>query len=277
MTAGQIPVAATSTTVTSSMALAGTGLGIVTGPTTSVSGDVITYNGTTGGIQDSGVLLTSLAPLTSPSFTTPSLGAATATTISVGTSPPTCTAGTAGGECWGEGTAITNVSGSTAIYADSTQHELMAATNGSSTYGILNRTAGSVHNTAKTANITTATLCAASAGACNVAGEYHVHLTMNNTGTACSNITNATVQPQITWTDTNGTAHSTQSFVMNENGSATLVNVFKPTVSALTAWATADMDISTNGSVIQYDTTGYVTCTTGTFTYQLDIAVTRLQ
>jgi hypothetical protein len=45
-----------------------------------VSGDVLTGAGLQA-LQDSGTLLTSLAPLVSPSFTTPSLGAATATTI----------------------------------------------------------------------------------------------------------------------------------------------------------------------------------------------------
>lgn len=60
MTAGQVPIAATATTVTSSEALAGAGTGIVTGPTTSVSGDVVTYTGTAGQTQDSGTPLSSV-------------------------------------------------------------------------------------------------------------------------------------------------------------------------------------------------------------------------
>lgn len=57
MTAGQIPVAATATSVTSSKPLAGAGAGIVTGPTTSVSTDLVDYIGTAGQTADSGVLL----------------------------------------------------------------------------------------------------------------------------------------------------------------------------------------------------------------------------
>lgn len=54
MTAGQVPIAATPTTVTSSKALAGAGTGITTGPTTSTNGDCVSFNGTSGQIQDSG-------------------------------------------------------------------------------------------------------------------------------------------------------------------------------------------------------------------------------
>lgn len=54
MTAGQVPIAATATTVTSSMALAGSGAGITTGPTSSTNGDCATFSGTGGQISDSG-------------------------------------------------------------------------------------------------------------------------------------------------------------------------------------------------------------------------------
>ena len=60
MTAGQVPIAATPTTVTSSKALAGSGSGITTGPTSSTSGDIVTHTGTAGEIQDSGVTLTAI-------------------------------------------------------------------------------------------------------------------------------------------------------------------------------------------------------------------------
>ena len=70
MTAGQVPIAATASTVTSSEALAGTGAGIVTGPISgTTAGHVVTEQGTTGQIQDSGTALSSLAPLASPTFT----------------------------------------------------------------------------------------------------------------------------------------------------------------------------------------------------------------
>jgi fibronectin-binding autotransporter adhesin len=60
MTSGQVPIAASASTVTSSKALAGSGAGITTGPTSSTSGDVVTYTGTAGQTQDSGTPLTSL-------------------------------------------------------------------------------------------------------------------------------------------------------------------------------------------------------------------------
>lgn len=49
--------------------IAGGGAGITTGPTSTTSGDIATFTGTSGQIADSGVLLSSLAPLASPSFT----------------------------------------------------------------------------------------------------------------------------------------------------------------------------------------------------------------
>jgi hypothetical protein len=54
MTAGQVPIAATSSTITSSKALAGSGSGITTGPTSPTSGDIAVFTGTTGQIADSG-------------------------------------------------------------------------------------------------------------------------------------------------------------------------------------------------------------------------------
>ena len=54
MTTGQIPVAASSSTVTSSKPLAGSGAGITTGPTTTTNGDCVEFAGTAGQIADSG-------------------------------------------------------------------------------------------------------------------------------------------------------------------------------------------------------------------------------
>jgi hypothetical protein len=56
MTAGQVPIAATATTVTSSKALAGAGAGITTGPVSStVANDFAVFSATTGQIADSGI------------------------------------------------------------------------------------------------------------------------------------------------------------------------------------------------------------------------------
>lgn len=202
----------------------------------------------------------------------------TGTKIALSASAPACVAGTAGALCLGEGTAFTNVTGTDGIYADNTAHELFAKTNGSANAGMLSRVQPTpIHATAQTAAITTATLCASAAGACNVAGQYNIDLSMYNTGTACSSVGSAAATPSLTWTDSNGTAHTAVPFPMITNVSATAsATSFIPTVSALTAWASGGLTISTNGSVIQY-AVGYTGCTTGTFAYQLDASVTRLQ
>lgn len=204
-----------------------------------------------------------------------------ATSLGTGT-PPTCTAGTAGTWCATEGTAFTNVASTAGIYPDSTQHEFMAATNGASTAtpGMMVRSQPSpVHLTGQTASKGTTTLCAASAGACNVTGQYHIHADFIETGTACSVVTAGGVTLTILWTDTNGTAHSHVIVLMGEGAVATtpaMNQSFFFQTSLANAFASGDLNISTNGTVIQYATT-YTACTTGTGTYQLDLAATRLQ
>lgn len=54
MTSGQVPIAASATTVTSSKTLAGSGSGITTGPTSSTNTDCAQFTGTGGQIADSG-------------------------------------------------------------------------------------------------------------------------------------------------------------------------------------------------------------------------------
>lgn len=200
--------------------------------------------------------------------------------IKVGQSPPGCTAGSAGGICFGEGTAFTNAASTAGLYPDSTQHEFIAKTNGASTGGILNRTQPSaIHSTGNTAAISTATLCAAAAGACNVAGQYHVHWDFIETGTACSNVTAGSVTFLLTYTDSNATAHSAMVMPMvNQTGATSLAvgNSFTFATNLANASASGDFNISTNGTVIQY-ATGYTACTTGTGTYQLDASVVRIQ
>ena len=85
MTLGQIPVAATATTVTSSKPLAGAGAGIVTGPTTTTANNYPKYNGTTGQLVDSGVL----------AGTATSVGGVTITGTPTTGQVPTATSGTA--------------------------------------------------------------------------------------------------------------------------------------------------------------------------------------
>jgi hypothetical protein len=200
--------------------------------------------------------------------------------ISTGSTPSACTPGTAGSICLAEGTDAANASGAAVIDANSTTHELAVKTNGSANAGMLVRTQpGAVHQTAQTAAITTAALCAASAGACNVAGQYHVHFDFIETGTACSNVTAGSVSFLLTWTDSNATTHSAVVVPMlNQTGATSVAqgNSFTFATALANAGASGDFTISTNGSVIQY-ATGYTGCTTGTGTYQLDAAVTRVQ
>ena len=163
---------------------------------------------------------------------------------------------------------------------NSTTHEITAKTNGSNNAGMLVRAQpGAIHQTAQTASIGTATLCAASAGACNVAGQYHVHFDFIETGTACSSVAAGSVSFNLTWTDTNATVHSAVVIpVLSQTGATSVAqgNAFTFATALANAGASGDFDVSTNGSVIQYATT-YIACTTGTGTYQLDAVVTRVQ
>jgi hypothetical protein len=79
-----------------------------------------------------------------------------ATSVSTGASPPTCTGGTAGGVCYGEGTAITGVAGADIIYADSTAHRLKQLNN--------NGTADTVVGAATTDTLTNKTFDTAGTG-----------------------------------------------------------------------------------------------------------------
>jgi len=202
------------------------------------------------------------------------------TSIATGTSPPACTAGTGGARCQTEGTAPTNVASSIASYADSTAHELKVATNGTNNYGILIRQQpGAINQTAQTAAITTATLCASAAGACNTAGQYHVHWNFWGGGTACSVVTAGSVTFLLTWTDENAVTHSAVALnMMAQTGAATTaMQASFPFQTALAnESASGDFTFSTNGSLVQY-ATGYTACSTGTGTYSLRAAVTRIQ
>lgn len=205
-------------------------------------------------------------------------------TFSVGSSPPACTAGTAGGVCFAEGTALTNVASTTGIYADSTSHELKVATNGSSSFGtIIRAQPGAIRSTGLVASVSTATLCAASAGACNTAGTYHIHMAMYQSGTACTSNATGGVSFQLTWTDANGTSHSAQTLPIIGNSLGTTATGFITNglmlwgATTLTSYASGDINIDTNGTVIQYATTFSQCSTTGTATYALSAVTTRLQ
>jgi hypothetical protein len=198
--------------------------------------------------------------------------------LKVGTAPA-CTAGTGGAWCATEGTNLTNVAGAAGINANSTTHEFAAQTNGSALVGMLERVQpGAIRSTGLVAAVTTATLCAASAGACNTAGQYHVHVNLFQTGTACTSNATGGVSPSLTWTDGNGTAHSAQGIPMDTNASLTAVTgTMLWNTSTLGAWGSGDVNIDTNGSVIQYAIAFAQCSVSGTATYSADLAVTRIQ
>ena len=234
-----------------------------TGLSTQTANVIYKGNGTgvelVSSITDNGTTIASPEPLV--------LGTATCTTF-----------GTAGGLCPAEGTNTTNVAGAQVWNANSTTHEIAVATNGSNNFGMLNRTQpGAIHSTGNTGAISTATLCAASAGACNQSGQYHIHWDFIETGTACSVPATGGVTFLLTWTDTAGTTHSAVSLGMDDASAINAVSqTFHFQTSLAAAWGSGDFNISTNGTVIQY-ATGYTACGTGTGTYQLDISVVRPQ
>jgi hypothetical protein len=90
MTAGQVPIAATASTVTSSKPLAGSGAGIVTGPISSTTaGDIVTYADAYGTMQDGGA-----APVASVTGTSPIVATKTGSTVAI--SCPTCSVSSGG-------------------------------------------------------------------------------------------------------------------------------------------------------------------------------------
>lgn len=136
-----------------------------------------------------------------------------------------------------------------------------------------------VLQTGKSAAISTATLCAAQIGACAVPGQYRIHADMWGSGTACSTAGSGAVAFTVTWTDENGTAHSAvvPIHIYQSGASTTATGASMAAQTALAnEGASVDLNISTNGAVIQYSTT-YTACTTGTLTYNLRAFVTSLQ
>jgi hypothetical protein len=131
--------------------------------------------------------------------------------------------------------------------------------------------------TAKTAAVTTFTLCAATAGtACGQVGQYRVSYNFWGSGTACSAVTAGSVGLNLTWTDENAVAHTTISVPMWDQKSAANGILFNFNTALGTEGASGSYIISTNGTIIQAATT-YTACTTGTGTYNLRMTVEQLQ
>lgn len=201
---------------------------------------------------------------------------AVATSVSTGTAPA-CTAGTAGTLCLGKGTAPTGAVSTMQLYEDSTSLEPQLDTEGGGVGMVHYTKPGLVHATAQTASITTATLCAATAGACNQAGMYRIEWSFIQTGTAPGTPAPGSVTLQLTWTDFNATAHSAITVAMDDSASLVATSsLFTSRTTNALAWASGSFNITSNGSILQYATT-YTAAAVGTFTYELDMTVTRLQ
>lgn len=201
-----------------------------------------------------------------------------ATAVATGTAP-SCTIGTGGVLCLGEGTGPTSASAVSQLWSDSTAHEFKANTNGGTSAGGLVEVVrpGAIRSTGLTAAVSTATLCAASAGACNQAGHYVVTWTFYEGGTACATPGTGGVTFLLTWTDANGTAHTAVSLPMDDASSLIATSGtfhFQTTLGA--AWASGNFNIDTNGTIVQY-ATGFTACTSGTGNYSLSAEVTRMQ
>jgi hypothetical protein len=197
---------------------------------------------------------------------------------SLSTGSTTCTAGTAGVFCGGEGTASTAASAQDQLYADSTLHDFAIEANGGAA-GIVQHTLGSSKQTTQTASIGSTTICAASAGACNQSGLYLVTWHMWGSGTACSSVTAGTVILTLTWHDGAGSVKSIRApmWVSTSATAGTYVNTGFHFETALTAEdSTGYYVLSSDGTTaIAYSTT-YAACTTGTGTYNITIAANRI-
>jgi hypothetical protein len=193
-----------------------------------------------------------------------------------GASPPACViSGTPGTACFAEGAAPTAAAAVDDIWSDSTLHDWATHANGGGKRLNVNIAPNPVHAPAQTAAITTATLCAAAAGACNQAGNYTIEWAFTQVGTACGTPGTGGVTFLLTWTDQNGTVHSAIQLAMDDSASlVATTGTFHFTTSNATAWASGQFNLSSNGSIIQY-ATGYVACSVGTGSYQLDAWATR--
>lgn len=176
------------------------------------------------------------------------------------------------------GCGFTNIAASWFICGNSNTGEISAATAGSSSLGMLVRTQpGAIHVTAQTATKTIYTLCAASAGACNVAGQYRITWYFNQGGTACGTPAPGQVTFEVSYTDNAG-AHTTVALPMNDNSSiAVFTSAFKFAASNTTGFASGEFNLWSTGAQPIQVTNTYTACAVGTGTWELTATAERVQ
>jgi hypothetical protein len=167
-----------------------------------------------------------------------------ATSVQTGTAPA-CTAGTAGALCLTEGTAPTNASGATAIYADSTYHGPKTAVNGGSTFGQITYAPCTTSQKSETGADATLLSCTP----LSVAGTYRISLVMS-----FSAANTATIGWTATWTDSNGNAQTPTNLSLFQEGTAAPALTFT-TSAAGNYYGSAIVDINNAGTAIVVKTT----------------------
>lgn len=145
------------------------------------------------------------------------------------------------------------------------------------TQSITGDTNHSTHATAQTATKTIYTLCPASAGGCNVAGQYRVDWYFNQGGTACGTPGTGGVTFALSWTDNAG-AHSAVALPMDDSSSLTATGTkFTFQTSNTAAWAQGVFNIWSTGAQPIQVTNTYTACSVGTGTWELAATVVQLQ
>ena len=289
MTASQVPIAATATTITSSKALSGSGPGITTGPASGVvSGDFAQFTGTGGQISDTGISVTAGADTvlgnptgssaTAGYTTNPVVGTMTALTqFSVGA--PTSITCPSGGSCFTAGEASTSgfAGASSTDAIDFNGLSTVVSLNGGSPYipAMLYPLAGGSSTTSvastmatldqtgvSTANSGTPQNVLASTPA---AGHYRIFVYVDQSA-GCTTLGLGALTVSVAWTDA---THARVS------GNQTLTVATADTGTGDWVQITQDLWAAASSAITVTDT--YTACTTGTWTYDQHAIVERVE
>jgi hypothetical protein len=124
----------------------------------------------------------------------------TATSIATGTSPPTCTVGTAGAWCSGEGTAATAAASVDDLHGDSTLHAMTVNNNNTGEMAVSRTLCVNVTPVTVAANVTTdqnLQACSLSANLLNVVGRTLKVYVAGNFSTAAASVASLTFKVKL--------------------------------------------------------------------------------